>query len=537
MADTHGHYSPREGGATIVTATGDQYYAADGGLGSDSEDDILDLDLRQSTPLGEVPSNHADTEVLLNNMQLQFQRKSKNTVFPDTGCCIYFKSPAFLIYCCQVLSTWGYRMWSFAIGFYLVAIDRDSLRVIALYGLTLCASTLIMGPAIGNWVDKTQRLKVIRRSLLLQNSSLILCALLLTMLIALGSDFVVLWHGTLFLMVVFAIIVLGDLAHLSGQAERISIQKDWVVVLAGTDKARLASLNAILLRIDLVSDIAAPIFIGWVMTFGSLLAGTLVIAVWALLGGLLEYFLMWKIFAAVPALSLKKQKTFSESTEGSADERSAIRDAQDEEEEDTPGDKMFSLGSDSENSDTEINVSREDLSKGHRRDSEASSSFQEIRFTDIRDEQELREERWRTVRNLCGCCIKFGKGWRVYMGYKVCFAGLGLAMLYMNVLGFDYVSIGYAFSQGVDVWVIGVLRAVASVFGILGTLLFPLVRRKIGLERTGLWAMLEQILSLTLCVFSIWAPGSPWTCITRVLLLHLSIMQLGFHLLLQSLRR
>jgi len=39
------------------------------------------------------------------------------------------------------------------------------------------------------------------------------------------------------------------------------------------------------------------------------------------------------------------------------------------------------------------------------------------------------------------------RGWRVYMGYKVAFAGLGLACLYMTVLGFDNITVGMHWLQ------------------------------------------------------------------------------------------
>ncbi|XP_077978935.1 ferroportin-like [Glandiceps talaboti] len=480
---------------------GHDRYADGGGFESDSEDDILDLDLRQSTPLEELPISHRDTEVLLHDVQ--YQPKQGLSVLSGNGCCMYFKSPGFLIYCCQALSTWGYRMWTFAISLYLVVIDIGSLRLVAVYGFILCASSLLFGPIIGSWVDKNPRLKVIRLSLLLQNTSLIVSALVLAMLLFLEGNVKLIWNGVLYYIVIFIIIILGDAAELAGQAEKIAIQKDWVVVLAGTNKARLASLNAILLRIDLVNGILAPIFIGWVMAFGSMLAGALVMAGWNLLAGLLEYYLMWKVYSAVPALSVKKKKTFSHEVNGN------IADEHEESEMVNPADRMFSVGSDSESSDAEINVSREDLSRGRQQENNAKLHGQDIKLKSIKDERELKKERWQNVRTLFGCCIKFGKGWRTYISYKVCMAGFGSALLYLNVLGFSAVSTGYAYSQGVGAWILGMLLAGGSIAGILGTILFPFLRKKIGLERTGLWAITGEILCLSLCVVSVWAPGSP----------------------------
>lgn len=56
----------------------------------------------------------------------------------------------------------------------------------------------------------------------------------------------------------------------------------------------------------------------------------------------------------------------------------------------------------------------------------------------------------------------------------------------------------------------GMLMAAGAVSGILGTLLYPLFRKKMGLERTGLFSFFFEISFLCLCVASVWAPGSPF---------------------------
>ena len=57
---------------------------------------------------------------------------------------------------------------------------------------------------------------------------------------------------------------------------------------------------------------------------------------------------------------------------------------------------------------------------------------------------------------------------------------------------------------------IGGLRGAAAGMGIVGTILYPILRRNIGLQRTGLYALTAQISCLILCVISVFAPGSPF---------------------------
>ena len=69
---------------------------------------------------------------------------------------------------------------------------------------------------------------------------------------------------------------------------------------------------------------------------------------------------------------------------------------------------------------------------------------------------------------------------------------------------------GYAYSQGVTESIMGILMAGGGLVGILGALLYPRVRRRVGIERTGLFGFFLEVAFLCLCVASVWAPGSPF---------------------------
>ena len=56
----------------------------------------------------------------------------------------------------------------------------------------------------------------------------------------------------------------------------------------------------------------------------------------------------------------------------------------------------------------------------------------------------------------------------------------------------------------------GILMAGGGLVGILGALLYPRVRRRVGIERTGLFGFFLEVAFLCLCVASVWAPGSPF---------------------------
>ncbi|XP_045169878.2 solute carrier family 40 member 1-like isoform X2 [Mercenaria mercenaria] len=114
------------------------------------------------------------------------------------------------------------------------------------------------------------------------------------------------------------------------------------------------------------------------------------------------------------------------------------------------------------------------------------------------------------MKGMLGSFVTLARGWKTFMSYDVAFAGLGLAFLFMTVLGFDNITVGFAYTQGVNESVMGALMAAGAVVGILGTIIYPRMRKLVGQQRTGLYGLLFQTLFLTLCVASVWAPGSPF---------------------------
>lgn len=80
---------------------------------------------------------------------------------------------------------------------------------------------------------------------------------------------------------------------------------------------------------------------------------------------------------------------------------------------------------------------------------------------------------------------RFVASWRIYFSHEVRNAGIGLACLYMTVLGFDSITMGYSYSQGVPESILGILLAVGAAIGLLGSVAFPSFVRCLGVERTG----------------------------------------------------
>ncbi|PIK49588.1 hypothetical protein BSL78_13524 [Apostichopus japonicus] len=178
-----------------------------------------------------------------------------------------------------------------------------SLRLTAIYGFSLTASVLIFGAVVGRWVDRTSRLRAIQISLFLQNSFVAINAAAMCVLVVKREEL----PDWVYAILAVAIICLGVCAKLTSIAEKICVQKDWIVVIAGEDKEYMAGLNASVRRIDLLTNILAPIVVGQIMTFASLVAAGVFISAWNVISMFVEYILLYNIYISVPALAEKKK--------------------------------------------------------------------------------------------------------------------------------------------------------------------------------------------------------------------------------------
>jgi iron-regulated transporter 1 len=69
---------------------------------------------------------------------------------------------------------------------------------------------------------------------------------------------------------------------------------------------------------------------------------------------------------------------------------------------------------------------------------------------------------------------------------------------------------GYAYTQGVSESLLGIMTAVGAVFGLLGSVSFPYLRRAFGKLTTGHLGFALETLFLMICLISIFTKGSPF---------------------------
>ncbi|VDI15685.1 solute carrier family 40 (iron-regulated transporter), member 1, partial [Mytilus galloprovincialis] len=399
------------------------------------------------------------------------------------------------VYVSHFLSAWGDRMWSFGVGLFLIRLSPGSLRLVAIYGFSKGASVLLFAAIIGDWIDNTPRLRAARLSLVLQNILVALCAVIVFVVVWYHETLRTLWPDegalTLFHALIIVVAILGDLASI---ARSISVERDWIVEICGRDKDLLATMTSRMRAIDLTTAILSPVATGQIVYFIALQYAAVFIAGWNLVSVFIEYFLIWKVYMEVPALKSKMFKTRKDKVDTEllfTDEGIQLDDKSQQE--------QISQASNKPQEETEKCI---------------KSSINEDNI--IKEDNSLEKD-------ACNQClfkmfksfILLFRGWKTYMKYDVAFAGLGLACLYMTVIGFDSITVGFAYAQGISESLLGVMMAAGSIFGIAGTFAYPRIQKRIGLERTGLFGLGFEIFSLCFCVASVFAPGSPFDLLYR----------------------
>ncbi|GLT92787.1 hypothetical protein SLE2022_106050 [Rubroshorea leprosula] len=358
------------------------------------------------------------------------------------------------LYAGHFLARWGARMWEFSVGLYMVSIWPDTLLFAAIYGAVESSSIALFGSIIGQWVDRLTYVKVLQIWLVTQNFSFIAAGgavvALLTFTSLRSTDI------STFIFLVILTNIAGAVGVLSTLAGTILIEREWVVVLSeGHPPGFLTQMNSVIRRIDLSCKLLAPVITGFIISFVSLKASAIALALWTTITIWVEYWLFMSVYNRIPALGESSLKRIS---------RNSPQDVE------------------------EISYA-----------SEESKSLlpREENTTSVTKSRRRKAIEW--VSNLP--CIG---AWKVYLQQEVVLPGVALALLYFTVLSFGTLMIATLEWEGIPAYVTGIARGVSAAIGIAATVVYPIVEPRIGTLRTGIWSIWSQWTCLLLCVASIW---------------------------------
>ncbi|KAK4168216.1 Ferroporti-1 [Cladorrhinum sp. PSN259] len=206
------------------------------------------------------------------------------------------------LYVSHFLSTWNSRVFEFGTVLYLGTIFPRTLLPMSVYALTRGLSAIVFASAVGQYVDTGNRLQIIRVSIVFQRlvvaiSCVIFYILAIGLPLGRGGE-----TGMLVLLSFLACI-----EKLCSIMNLISVEKDWVVVVAGKNHAALMILNTQIRRIDLLCKLFGPLFIALIAGFSTKVA-IITNFIMNVMSSILEYFAIARVYNEVPGLQEAKQK-------------------------------------------------------------------------------------------------------------------------------------------------------------------------------------------------------------------------------------
>ncbi|KAJ6425161.1 hypothetical protein OIU84_025856 [Salix udensis] len=386
-------------------------------------------------------------EPLLDQQQLEPSSSSEDVSLPT--------SLIRKLYIGHFLARWDARMWEFSVGLYMITLWPDSLILPAVYGAIESASIALLGPIIGQWAEKLTYIKVLRIWLVTQNLSFIIAGC--TVIALLFYPDLKSTNLTAFISLVILTNLSGAVGVLSTLAGTILIEREWVVVISeGHPPGVLTRINSIIRRIDLTCKLLAPVISGFIMSFVSVKASAMTLAVWNTVAVWLEYWLFTSVYSGIPALAERSQGRISRPSRTDMEE---IRS---------------------------ISPERESL---------LSPRGENSVSTDLG---------WRRRLPPCFSELPFVGAWLVYLQQDVLLPGAALALLYFTVLSFGTLMTASLEWEGIPAYVIGIARGISALIGIGATVVYPILQSRISTLRTGLWSIWSQWTCLLVCVASIW---------------------------------
>lgn len=360
----------------------------------------------------------------------------------------------------------------------MINVWPDSLLMAAAYGVVESASTTLFGPLVGQWIDNSTYPKVLRTWLLTQNLSFIVAGVTVVgLLIYPDLRFT---DVTSFTLLVVLTNLSGAVAVLSTLAGTILIEREWVVVISkGHSSNLLTKLNSRIRRIDLICKLFAPVITGFIISFVSMIASAVTLAIWNILSVFLQYSLLNSVYKGIPALSESNRKRGLKGTTRNDQEQGA-------------------------------STSHEQTSRHH----------------DTHDHSEDASSGNLMIRELVRkVSDSFIRAWRVYLQQDVVLPGLSLALLYFTVLSFGTLMTATLEWDGIPAYIIGSARGISAIIGISATFLYPFLETRISTLRTGLWSIWSQWACLLMCVGSIWVKDN--TASAYLLMAGVAVSRLG----------
>ncbi|KAJ6786715.1 hypothetical protein PWT90_08973 [Aphanocladium album] len=201
------------------------------------------------------------------------------------------------LYTSHTLSAWNSRLFEFGAVLFLASIFPRTLLPMSVYALARSLCAIVFAQPVGAWIDRGNRLSVVRASIIGQRlpvaASCGILWLLECRLDSLAASSVV---GVLALLC-----ALAGAEKVFAMANTMAVERDWVVVMTEGDDAWRRAVNARMRRIDLLCKLLGPLVISITATASTQVAIGATVAM-NVSSVLFEYICIAKVYWSVAAL-------------------------------------------------------------------------------------------------------------------------------------------------------------------------------------------------------------------------------------------
>ncbi|KAJ9424069.1 hypothetical protein QL093DRAFT_2282182 [Fusarium oxysporum] len=204
------------------------------------------------------------------------------------------------LYISHTLSTWNSRVFEFGSVLYLASIFPGTLMPLAIYSIVRGASAITLSSWVGSYIDRKDRLNTVRLSIVSQRLVVAASCVIFFILSRVESPSDELRVGLL-----AALIFMACVEKLAAIMNLVSVERDWVIVVARSDTTVLRTMNSQMRRIDLVCKLLGPFFIG-ILDGVSTETAILVNLAMNCTSVIVEYFTIAKVYYQVPELQHPK---------------------------------------------------------------------------------------------------------------------------------------------------------------------------------------------------------------------------------------
>lgn len=127
------------------------------------------------------------------------------------------------LYLSHFLSTWNSRLFEFGAVLFLASIYPGSLMPMSVYALVRNAAAVLFSHSIGTWIDRADRLVVVRASIVGQRAAVAVSCCMLWFMKARGPN-----GGAAANASFIGLVILACVEKLSSVMNTVAVERDWV---------------------------------------------------------------------------------------------------------------------------------------------------------------------------------------------------------------------------------------------------------------------------------------------------------------------